>query len=217
MRVAAHRAEAPSAICVDLGAIFVSLELSRSSTEFGHLRHIGNVVRIRRLGMFRLDLNGALESRRAAQFCYERTAVLQGPSRIIARFGGDGLQCIEKGGGRRRDGGSFFDAAQNARVVRAAEYYYRLMYRSSRKSWNLRDRHMFDTSCGCSPRVAAMRKPSSGHIIHMSAMPRRLPWAGKASSTSANPAARPSAIQQYWSALAPIAGQENHSRAAGQL
>lgn len=30
MRVAAHRAEAPSAICVDLGAIFVSLELSRS-------------------------------------------------------------------------------------------------------------------------------------------------------------------------------------------
>jgi erythromycin esterase-like protein len=44
-----------------------------------------------------------------------------------------------------RDGDSFFDAAQNARVVRAAEYYYRLMYRSSRESWNLRDRHMFDT------------------------------------------------------------------------
>jgi erythromycin esterase-like protein len=44
-----------------------------------------------------------------------------------------------------RDGESFFDAAQNARVVRAAEYYYRLMYRSSRESWNLRDRHMFDT------------------------------------------------------------------------
>ena len=45
----------------------------------------------------------------------------------------------------RRDGDSFFDAAQNARVVRAAEQYYRLMYRSSRESWNLRDRHMFDT------------------------------------------------------------------------
>ncbi len=44
-----------------------------------------------------------------------------------------------------RDGESFLDAAQNARVVRAAEYYYRLMYRSSRESWNLRDRHMFDT------------------------------------------------------------------------
>ncbi len=45
----------------------------------------------------------------------------------------------------RRDGPSFLDAAQNARVVRAAEHYYRLMYRSSRESWNLRDRHMFDT------------------------------------------------------------------------
>jgi len=45
----------------------------------------------------------------------------------------------------RRDGDSFFDATQNARVVRAAEHYYRLMYRSAKESWNLRDRHMFDT------------------------------------------------------------------------
>jgi erythromycin esterase-like protein len=45
----------------------------------------------------------------------------------------------------RDDGESFFDATQNARVVRSAEHYYRLMYRSSRESWNLRDRHMFDT------------------------------------------------------------------------
>ena len=45
----------------------------------------------------------------------------------------------------RRDGESFFDAAQNARIVLAAEHYYRLMYRSSTDSWNLRDRHMFET------------------------------------------------------------------------
>ncbi len=44
-----------------------------------------------------------------------------------------------------RDGDSFFDAAQNARIVRAAEEYYRIMYRGSRESWNLRDRHMFET------------------------------------------------------------------------
>jgi erythromycin esterase-like protein len=44
-----------------------------------------------------------------------------------------------------RDGERFFDAAQNARIVRAAEEYYRIMYRGSRESWNLRDRHMFDT------------------------------------------------------------------------
>lgn len=40
---------------------------------------------------------------------------------------------------------ALFDATQNARVVRAAEQYYRLMYRSGTESWNLRDRHMFDT------------------------------------------------------------------------
>jgi erythromycin esterase-like protein len=40
---------------------------------------------------------------------------------------------------------ALFDAAQNARVALGAECYYRLMYRSGTESWNLRDRHMFDT------------------------------------------------------------------------
>ena len=44
-----------------------------------------------------------------------------------------------------QDGDAFFEAQQNARIVRAAEQYYRVMYRSSADSWNLRDRHMFDT------------------------------------------------------------------------
>jgi len=44
-----------------------------------------------------------------------------------------------------KDGESFFEAEQNARIVRAAEQYYRVMNRSSVDSWNLRDRHMFDT------------------------------------------------------------------------
>src|SRR5207248_800039 len=44
-----------------------------------------------------------------------------------------------------QDAEAYFDAAQNARIVRAAERYYRLMYRGSAESWNLRDRHMFDT------------------------------------------------------------------------
>jgi hypothetical protein len=46
---------------------------------------------------------------------------------------------------RQADGEDFFDAAQNARIVRAAEQYYRVMYRGSTESWNLRDRHMFET------------------------------------------------------------------------
>lgn len=44
-----------------------------------------------------------------------------------------------------QDEEAFFSAAQNARVVRAAEQYYRAIYRGSTASWNLRDRHMFDT------------------------------------------------------------------------
>lgn len=44
-----------------------------------------------------------------------------------------------------QDGERFFNAERNARVVLAAESYYRAMYRGSTESWNLRDRHMFDT------------------------------------------------------------------------
>lgn len=43
------------------------------------------------------------------------------------------------------DGHRFFDAAENARLVADAERYYRTMYHGSRHSWNLRDRHMFET------------------------------------------------------------------------
>ncbi len=42
-------------------------------------------------------------------------------------------------------GESYFEAEQNARIVRSAEQYYRAMYRGAAESWNLRDRHMFDT------------------------------------------------------------------------
>ncbi len=44
-----------------------------------------------------------------------------------------------------QDGESFFDAAQNAHLVAAAERYYRIMYLGDRESWNLRDTHMFET------------------------------------------------------------------------
>ncbi len=43
-----------------------------------------------------------------------------------------------------KDGEAVFDAERNATVIREAERYYRLMYRGSRDSWNLRDAHMFD-------------------------------------------------------------------------
>jgi erythromycin esterase-like protein len=49
----------------------------------------------------------------------------------------------------RRDGrvaeDEYFDAVQNARVVKNAEAYYRSMFLEDASSWNLRDRHMFGT------------------------------------------------------------------------
>lgn len=39
----------------------------------------------------------------------------------------------------------WLDAAANARLIKDAEAYYRIMYHGSAESWNLRDQHMFDT------------------------------------------------------------------------
>jgi erythromycin esterase-like protein len=39
----------------------------------------------------------------------------------------------------------WLDAAANARLVKDAEAYYRVMYQGSAESWNLRDTHMFET------------------------------------------------------------------------
>jgi putative phosphoribosyl transferase len=60
-----------------------------------------------------------------------------------------------------RDGEIFFDAAQNARLVADAERYYRAMYFGSHESWNLRDRHMFETL----EHVLAARGPKSKAVV----------------------------------------------------
>jgi protein-L-isoaspartate(D-aspartate) O-methyltransferase len=44
-----------------------------------------------------------------------------------------------------QDPGRFFDAERNAALVTNAERYYRAMYDGPHASWNLRDRHMFQT------------------------------------------------------------------------
>ncbi|WP_162273648.1 erythromycin esterase family protein, partial [Methyloceanibacter marginalis] len=60
-----------------------------------------------------------------------------------------------------KDGESFFNAEQNARIVTAAEQYYRIMYYGDAQSWNLRDQHMFDTL----ERVLAHRGPDSKAVV----------------------------------------------------
>ncbi|MBA4142087.1 MAG: erythromycin esterase family protein [Nitrosospira sp.] len=42
-------------------------------------------------------------------------------------------------------GNEYFSAQQNAELVRNAEEYYRAMFRGRPNTWNLRDRHMFET------------------------------------------------------------------------
>lgn len=61
----------------------------------------------------------------------------------------------------RDDIDSFFDAAQNARLVADAEHYYRAMYFGSHESWNLRDRHMFETL----EHILAARGPDSKAVV----------------------------------------------------
>ena len=41
----------------------------------------------------------------------------------------------------------WLDAAANARLIKNAEAYYRVMYYGSAESWNLRDTHMYETLC----------------------------------------------------------------------
>jgi len=60
-----------------------------------------------------------------------------------------------------RDGSSFFNAEQNARIVVAAEQYYRIMYYGSAQSWNLRDQHMFDTL----ERILEHRGPDAKAVV----------------------------------------------------
>lgn len=43
------------------------------------------------------------------------------------------------------DGDRFFDAQQNAHLIKNAERYYRTMYYAENNSWNQRDQHMFET------------------------------------------------------------------------
>lgn len=77
---------------------------------------------------------------------YGRAAVRRGAApcedEVVAQLGELLQQRLRY---MERDGEAFFDAVQNARIVRAAERYYRVMYAGATESWNLRDRHMFDT------------------------------------------------------------------------
>jgi protein-L-isoaspartate(D-aspartate) O-methyltransferase len=60
-----------------------------------------------------------------------------------------------------QDGEEWLDAAANARLVKNAEAYYRMMYEGSEESWNLRDTHMFETLCA----LLDARGPDSKAVV----------------------------------------------------
>jgi erythromycin esterase-like protein len=80
---------------------------------------------------------GMLTSAGVADWCRDEViGVLVDLQRSAAAY-------AERDGRVARD--EFFDAEQNARVVKNAEAYYRIMFLSDVSSWNLRDRHMAET------------------------------------------------------------------------
>jgi len=60
-----------------------------------------------------------------------------------------------------KDGEEWLDAMANARLVKSAEAYYRVMYVGSEDSWNLRDTHMFETLCA----LLDARGPESKAVV----------------------------------------------------
>jgi protein-L-isoaspartate(D-aspartate) O-methyltransferase len=84
---------------------------------------------------------------------WERDPALYGRAALTRRFAiceNDVVSTLVDLLGRRldyaaRDGDRFLDALHNARLVAAAERYYRVMYYGAHESWNLRDQHMFET------------------------------------------------------------------------
>jgi erythromycin esterase-like protein len=61
----------------------------------------------------------------------------------------------------RQNSDGFLDAAQNTRLVAAAERYYRIMYYAGTESWNQRDTHMFETL----ENVLAARGPHAKAVV----------------------------------------------------
>ncbi|MCJ8517683.1 protein-L-isoaspartate(D-aspartate) O-methyltransferase [Pseudorhizobium tarimense] len=77
---------------------------------------------------------------------YGRAALTSGYGRCEKAVVEQCRELLERGLKRgEREDPDLLDAAQNARLVASAERYYRVMYYGGAESWNLRDRHMFET------------------------------------------------------------------------
>ncbi|WP_244500555.1 erythromycin esterase family protein [Methyloceanibacter methanicus] len=105
---------------------------------------------------------GCLAPFRSDPARYGRMALSQGYAQCEKPVADALIDLLKKRlGYLSRDGSAFFNAEQNARIVVAAEQYYRMMYYGSARSWNLRDQHMFETL----GRVLEHRGPDSKAVV----------------------------------------------------
>jgi protein-L-isoaspartate(D-aspartate) O-methyltransferase len=91
---------------------------------------------------------GSLRPFSANPQAYGRRALTEGYARCEQPV----LQMLRELQARRMEylsegADEWLDAAANARLVKNAEAYYRVMYHGAAESWNLRDTHMFETLC----------------------------------------------------------------------
>jgi erythromycin esterase-like protein len=91
---------------------------------------------------------GCLEPWSDNPAAYGRLAIFEGYARcetqvveMLRDLMQDGFDCLSE------ECDEWLDAAANARLVKNAEAYYRVMYEGAAESWNLRDTHMFETLC----------------------------------------------------------------------
>ncbi len=130
-------------------------------------RSIGEVLRY--LGEVDPEAAAVARLRYGCLTPWERDPALYGRAALTRRFAlceGDVVSTLVDLLHRRldyaaRDGDRFLDALHNARVVAAAERYYRIMYYGAHESWNLRDQHMFETL----QLLLATRGPASRAVV----------------------------------------------------
>jgi erythromycin esterase-like protein len=133
--------------------------------------HNSRIEPLRRAGFYGLDLYSASASMETVMAYMARTnpqaaAEVRGRYACLAGYGDDltdyaadlirprfdpcgeevaaALRTLTAGGGAPGDE-AYFDAVQNARVVVGSEGFYRAQVQGTESSWNLRDRHMFET------------------------------------------------------------------------
>src|SRR6516165_8335934 len=75
--------------------------LGKSGIEFANLGRLSDEARIRSLGIFRLDLNGAVQGLGGQELLEESRTVFERLLRVLGRLRSNGLEVLRKSRSRR--------------------------------------------------------------------------------------------------------------------